>query len=647
VLMELVANAGRVVTREELQQKLWSGDTFVDFDVGLNNAIRKLRQALGDDADNPQYIETLAKRGYRFIAPVSESLSTPPLNHSDSKTSRLSRIWVWIGAAVCIVIVVLTFVGWTNSSTFPPHVSAITQLTDDGEGKCCRIATDGERIYFNEGAFESERLAQIAVNGGQTAYIPTTVNGPHLAAVDPGGSALLVVSGSSKDNAPSPHLWRLPLPAGEPHQFAGIEASDSDYFPDGNIVFTRGSDVFIAEKDGSQLRKLFSTRGIASEPRVAPNGKQIAFNVFTPNEVFLVISSLSGSTIRKIPASCCGRWTPDGKYLVFSNVDRPMKDLWILPIEPGLFRRSQQPLRLTNGPLSYGGSGVALSRDGKSIFAIGKTWKAEFVSYNIKSKRFEPFLGGISATELSFSRDGKWVAYLAYPDRSLWRSRADGTDRLQLTTVVDSPIISPDGKHICFFNSDSRLYLVDVDGNSPPKQIEGESAEVLSWSPDGQSLLLAPTIGKKDASGRSAAYLQTLDLQSAKRFHIPLPEGIESSEALGGAWWVDQELVVASVPGKLMTYEFMKKQWSDLLRGDFVSCAASVDRRYIYCTTSGPDPKAMRIRLADRKVETLTSLGNLRRTFWTNEISVSPDDSPVFTRDVGSQEIYALKLERP
>jgi DNA-binding winged helix-turn-helix (wHTH) protein len=70
VLVELLANAGRMVTREDLQQKLWPGDTFVDFDVGLNTAIRKLRQALGDDADNPRYIETLAKRGYRFIGMV-------------------------------------------------------------------------------------------------------------------------------------------------------------------------------------------------------------------------------------------------------------------------------------------------------------------------------------------------------------------------------------------------------------------------------------------------------------------------------------------------------------------------------------------------------------------------------------------------
>src|SRR5260370_18356355 len=71
VLVELLADAGRVVTREHLQQKLWPADTFVDFDVGLNTAIRKLRLALGDDAESPHYIETSAKRCYRFLEPVS------------------------------------------------------------------------------------------------------------------------------------------------------------------------------------------------------------------------------------------------------------------------------------------------------------------------------------------------------------------------------------------------------------------------------------------------------------------------------------------------------------------------------------------------------------------------------------------------
>jgi DNA-binding winged helix-turn-helix (wHTH) protein len=70
VLVALLEHPGEVVTREELQQKLWSNDTFVDFDNSLNKAIKKIREALGDSADNPRFVQTLARRGYRFIAPV-------------------------------------------------------------------------------------------------------------------------------------------------------------------------------------------------------------------------------------------------------------------------------------------------------------------------------------------------------------------------------------------------------------------------------------------------------------------------------------------------------------------------------------------------------------------------------------------------
>ncbi|HVP49969.1 MAG TPA: winged helix-turn-helix domain-containing protein, partial [Candidatus Bathyarchaeia archaeon] len=115
VLLELVANPGKVVSREDLQQKLWPADTFVDFDTGLNTAIRKLRQALNDNADEPRYIETLAKRGYKFIAPVADSVTAGPPTSRDSpaqvpvslsgdgtssapvaESRRKPRRWYWV-----------------------------------------------------------------------------------------------------------------------------------------------------------------------------------------------------------------------------------------------------------------------------------------------------------------------------------------------------------------------------------------------------------------------------------------------------------------------------------------------------------------------------------------------------------------------
>src|SRR5580700_4846025 len=70
ILALLLERPGQIVTREEIQERLWAGDTFVDFDLGLNSAVKKLRQALGDESENPRFVETLYRRGYRFLAPV-------------------------------------------------------------------------------------------------------------------------------------------------------------------------------------------------------------------------------------------------------------------------------------------------------------------------------------------------------------------------------------------------------------------------------------------------------------------------------------------------------------------------------------------------------------------------------------------------
>ena len=96
-----------------------------------------------------------------------------------------------------------------------------------------------------------------------------------------------------------------------------------------------------------------------------------------------------------------------------------------------LFRRSMRPIQLTSGPISY--EGASVSRDGKHVFAIGTTQRGELVRYDMKSHEFVPFLSGISAVEPSFSRDGQWVAYESFPDENLWRSRSDGSDKMQLT----------------------------------------------------------------------------------------------------------------------------------------------------------------------------------------------------------------------
>jgi DNA-binding winged helix-turn-helix (wHTH) protein/tetratricopeptide (TPR) repeat protein len=102
VLRILLQRAGSLVSREELQRQLWSADTFVDFELGLNSAVRKLRDALGDSAENPRFIETIPRRGYRFIAPVDAANVVPPI---DAEPPRQRHRHMWTTAVAVVVVV--------------------------------------------------------------------------------------------------------------------------------------------------------------------------------------------------------------------------------------------------------------------------------------------------------------------------------------------------------------------------------------------------------------------------------------------------------------------------------------------------------------------------------------------------------------
>ena len=446
VLVELVANAGKVVSREELQQKLWPADTFVDFDVGLNTAIRKLRQALNDDTDNPHYIETLAKRGYRFVASVtdiatksaeqqlqtlpdgiqvSDELSVSSLESAGpvNALARSTRRWAWITAGVVVVAIGAALVSLLNRPPAVPVVEAVTQLTDDGEPKpfFTQTVTDGLRIYFNEGAGGSLKIAQVAVTGGSVAVIQTTVANPKIVGLAPDGSALLVSQG---DDFPT-NFWQVPLPTGEPRRVGAVEAQDANFFPDGRILFARENELYLAENDGSNPRKLVKVNGFIRNPRVSPDGHRIVFDIRAGLQLIpisIVESMADGSGLHTIVNTsesgqvCCPHWSPDGKYILFQRRHEGRRDLWLLPTEPGFFQRTYQPIQLTNGPLSY--THPVVGRDGQQIFALGFKERGELVRFDVGANQFVPFLSGISAFNPTFSRDGYWVAYTSSPDHT-------------------------------------------------------------------------------------------------------------------------------------------------------------------------------------------------------------------------------------
>ena len=545
-----------------------------------------------------------------------------------------------------MVVLAALGIAWWHTPPAVPIVESVTQLTDDGEAKEGGLASDGSRIYVNEGPVGRFKIAQVSVVGGATTVVPTRLEDPGIVGVAENGSALFTLVGGYL--SPGRPLWSIPLPAGEPRRLGSFTAQDAAVFPDGRIVFTTGTDLFVAGKGGENVRKLVSLPGNVFSPSVSPDGQRIVVTFYSGDTSSLAEVRADGTDLRTIIQGgdvCCGVWTADGRYVLYLKPFGRRTDIWALPMQTGLLHRSRTPTQLTVGPLSY--SPAIPSGYGKQILAMGAKGRGELVHFDMKLRQFLPFLSGISATDPTFSRDGTWVAYTSFPDNVLWRSRSDGTERMQLTyppMIAFFPYINPDGSKISFTTQYRQISVIDINGGQP-QLTTGKDFVGGNWSPDGNSLAITVPIIAKHAGEKNSYELQLMDLSTGKVSVVP------SSNGLVGGLWVTQDALVAATQdtSKLVTFDFKTQKWTDLFIGTVINWNVSPDRNYLYFTTGGPDPKAFRIRFPDHRVEVITSTKDVHQVVnaYGTQINVAPDGSPVFTRDIGSEEVYALNIRWP
>ena len=620
--------------------------------VGLQRIIQR-----GLEKNPEQRFQTASDMAFALEA-LSESTAAVTI----ATATPLKKPWKprpsAIVAAVVIVAAVLT--GYFFSHSKPvTTVSNYAQLTFDGRQKSL-IGTDGSRLYLELGTSAQAAIAQMSVAGGTPRPIDN-VPSPNMSplALSPDGSQLLVVDGQGVP--PSGPLWSLPVLGGSPRRLGDTTGVSGTWSPGGSkLAFAHISDVFVANGDGTSPRNLFSVNGQISNLSWSPDGKQLRFDVSEGFDVggqhAIWEASLDGKGPHQLfagwhdpPDECCGQWTSDGKYFVFASQNQ----VFAVPQDHGFLQPEPKPVQLTSSPMSL--FSPLPAKDGKKIFVVGRTYRGELMRYGAKSGQFVPYLGGISAEYLDFSKDGQWVADTAYPEGTIWRSKLDGSQRVQLSyppLYAVMPRWSPDGKKIIFFEfpesstKPARMYEVSADGGSPQAILPNDPhhQQDPNWSPDGSKIIFAGDA--KDATNAgSAPAIRVLDVASGHVSALPGSQGLFSPR-----WSPDGKHIAAITADSthLMLFDTQSQTWSELMNGSFGWVNWSHDGQSIYVLDFTGTGAVLKVDISDKKVTRVADLKSLIITGrFGGGLSLAPDDSPLLLRDTGSQDVFALDWQEP
>jgi len=674
-LLALMQRAEDVVPKDELMNRVWA-NTFVE-ESNLAQTIFVLRKALGESASKQRYIVTVPGRGYRFeqkvrvVAPEEESEDTKSNSPSDSRdvnekepiaigTPDVSTRRLWVGAAVlafvCLAIVAAVMF---RPTVPPPKVLRIRQITQMGTLlHNTKLITDGPRIYFRTWEGHDREISYVSPAGGEAIPVDRAFPNMDIDDISTDGSEFLVVELNGRPRQP---LWWIPVNLGSPRPVGTVRTREAKCSPDGRtIVYTVGSDLYLANSDGSDPRKFASLPGEAIYLQWSPDGKRLRFSVTDPQtgDTSLWEGDLGTSVVRPMLSgwagsrrASAGGWTPDGRYFLFTSLDGDTSNIWAIR-EWGEFlhRINPEPVQLTAGPLTF--FQPTASKDGKNVFAVGEQFRGQLMRYDAASRQFLPYAQGQSVDQVAFSRDGDWMAYIEFPERVLVRSRPDGSDRRQLTFAPMSafnPQWSPDGSQLAFEASAEpgalrKIYLLPRDGGVPVLAAPDRHDRQVypSWSSKGDSIVFTSFEG---TTQNSALYIVNLETRRATL--LPNTAGLRPGQISP-----DDRHIVALADYKLTLYDTASHNLRTLAKSaDYPHWA--VDGTYVCFRTpyfGGPaeDPGTFRWLVSRNKIEKLASDPVFRLNgvdgVWSG---LTPDGSVLLLRDLSTSDLYVLDVELP
>jgi Tol biopolymer transport system component/predicted Ser/Thr protein kinase len=633
-------------------------DIPADLERTINKALEKDRDVRCQSAAE---IRADLKRLKRDTS--SGKMSAASVAVAAPKKARWKQAWVVSAIVIALLIMAAAGVWWLVPIA-QPRVTGSTQITHDNIPFCCMVS-DGTRVYFAESDPDTGRavLKQVSIKGGDSTPIATTLENVYPLSISRDRSELLVAAGGTASIDQS--LWVLPLPSGSARRVGNVLVDDggANWSPDNKrIAFAKGADLWVANSDGSSPVRLLTVRGHVEGMSFSPDANRIRFSVVNPQDNTRALWEVAadGSHAHALlpgwhnpPNESGGAWTPDGQYYSFvSTTDGTAStNLFSSPDSASFFHKSSaKPTQLTFGPLSFYMGTV--TPDGKHLLVAGYDSRGELERYDTGAKQVVAYLGGISATQVAFSKDGKWIAYVSLRDFALWVSRIDGTGKLQLTYPPDGtalPRWSPDGTKVAFMSAKTgkpwKIFAISAQGGTPEELLPQDTSESdPGWSADGTRLVFSRLPDSANASD-----IRILDVNTRQVAVLPGSSGLFSPR-----WSPDGRYIAAldfaRRSTKLYLYDFHTGKWSQWANDpkgmNYPEWTA--DSHFVqYQTADVPDYN--RVKVGSGEIQTLFAIKN-ENPYATNIgtwSSITPDGSMMYTRDVSTQEIYMLDVDFP
>ena len=579
---------------------------------------------------------------------LSES-GIPALDANSVADRRWPRRPLELPASV-IAISLLAFVAITafaavGLATFfkPSPASNLldsTQITFSADPKQGPVFTDGSRLYFSNDSKPSE----MSIAGGP--IVPTQILGPGMQILDISrdSSTVLGLKLDLNDNNGRGTLWTAPMLGGTARKLSDHLALSARWSPDGrSILFSDLRSLYSIDVDGQNLRTIWTGPGDLDDLSLSPDGRNLSLTVATNSIPRLWTLIADGRNAHPLqfdwpPESRqhAGQWTPDGKrFLFLSDREGPNNVYEIVPPRWFEFWKKSTAVKLTGNQLSI--EAFSPARDANGVYVLGRMDEGTMRAYDPKSRKMVPYLDNLSMLGFVVSPDGQWMAYTEYPSRHLWKSKLDGSERLQLTNSYAGMLgWSPDGKWVVFSDF-KNLYRVSADGGAPEKLTpDGHDDVQPSWFPDGKKIAFN-YFPYPDQPLR----IRVLDLATRQVSTMPGADGY-----FFPLWSPDGKYLVAVAenPSRMVLYSAETGKWKDLhtFEAPWGWEVWAKDSKSVYMSYQSGKNGIYNLTVPDGRWTEVTDMEGVNPTELDAYLSLTPDGQPAMMSRTGVAQMYLL-----